>query len=259
MITRPNVKLNLGLNVISKRPDGFHDLETLFIPCDAYRDILSIEESDAFSIRIEGEMVCWDPQSDLCARAYRLLEKEFGIPPVDIRLVKNNPVGAGLGGGSSDCAFTLRMLRDMFSLPICDEQLAQRASTLGSDCAFFIYDRPMFASGRGEVLTPFPMDFSSYEFRVEIPPGLSVSTALAYREIMDAVKDLERPTLREVLAMDVSLWKENLQNDFERVIFPLYPQIASLKEEMYERGAVYAAMSGSGSAVFGMFKKQLQI
>ena len=249
MISYPNVKLNLGLNVLRKRPDGYHDLETLFVPYHGFSDILEINPGEA-SIEIAG--ADWDPQTDLCWKAWRLLKEELDIPSVSIRLTKRSPVGAGLGGGSADAAFTLRMLDELFCLNLGEEKLAGYASRLGSDCAFFIYNRPMFGEGRGEILTPFSVDLSAYEIRVELPEGVSVSTREAYGGIVPGIPD--RP-LREILRLPASEWKDCLCNDFEKTVFPLYPQIEDIKCRMYEKGAVYAAMSGSGSAVYGLFRK----
>lgn len=250
MITHPNVKLNLGLNVLRKRPDGFHDLETLFIPYDGFSDeleITAITDGNGAGIELIGGD--WDPLSDLSWRAYGLLKEDFDLPPVKIRLVKHNPVGAGMGGGSADAAFTLKTLNSMFSLGLSDAELAVYAARLGSDCAFFIFNRPMFGEGRGEILTPFDIDLSRYEIRVEIPAGVAVSTKEAYSGIVPRCgKDL-----REVLSKPVSEWKELLVNDFEETVFRLHPEIAALKRRFYDEGAVYAAMSGSGSAVFGLF------
>lgn len=261
MTTYPNVKLNLGLNVLRRRPDGFHDLETLFIPYPGICDELEIVPAAEFGIEIVGDMVDWDPRRDLTARAWELLHEECGIPAVSIRLTKRAPVGAGLGGGSSDAAFTLRMLDSMFSLGLPDARLAEYAARLGSDCAFFIYNRPMVGEGRGEVLTPFDIDLSAYDIRVEIPAGVSVSTAEAYRGVLAAKEAFyaagcaPQCSLREVLALPVDQWSGRLINDFEATIFPLHPEIAALKRKFYDEGAVYAAMSGSGSSVFGIFKK----
>lgn len=248
MISYPNVKINLGLNVLRKRPDGYHDLETLFVPCDAFHDVLEIEESARFDIQITN---CdWDPQSDLTAKAWRLLKADFpDLPPVRILLQKGSPVGAGLGGGSADCAFALRMMNDIFALGLTDGELASYAARLGSDCAFFIYNRPMFARGRGEILEPYDLDLGGYDIRIAIPEGIHVSTKEAYSGIIPHEKsfpDLDVP---------IEEWKGILFNDFEASVFRAHPEIALVKQRMYDEGAVYAAMSGSGSAVFGIFKK----
>lgn len=256
MTTYPNVKINLGLNVLRRRPDGFHDLETLFIPYLGIRDELTIEPADSFSMTLEGPGVDWNPESDLTARAYRLLKEEFPqIPPVSIRLMKHAPAGAGLGGGSSDAAFALATMNSLFGLGLDDAALASRAATLGSDCAFFIYNRPMLGTGRGEVLAPYDVDLGGFSLEVEVPAGVSVSTAEAYRGVLAAKEGKAPWNLAAALARPVDEWKDCLYNDFEATVFPLHPQIEALKRSFYERGAVYAAMSGSGSAVFGLFRK----
>ena len=260
MIVRPHIKLNLGLRVLGKRPDGYHDLETLFVPCDAFGDVLEVEPSDEFSLDIDGPCYRgWDPSEDLCCKAWRLLHSECGAGPVRMHLSKHSPVGAGLGGGSSDAAFALRALNEMFSLGLQDADLAAFAARLGSDCAFFIYDRPMFATGRGEILEPFDLDLSGYGIRVEVPEGVSVSTKEAYAglEIFDyhgkGFPVGRHATLQSVLHLPVSSWRDRLVNDFEASVFPLHPEIAALKQRFYDEGAAYAAMSGSGSAVFALF------
>lgn len=277
MITYPNVKLNLGLNVLRKRPDGFHDLETAFIPYPDIHDVLEIVTGDDYSRTLMGlqerygalaqaispdgklmisiaraEGVDWDPLKDLTAKAYFLLAQDYALPPMKIFLEKLSPVGAGLGGGSADAAFALRMIAELGGLSLSDVELAAYAAQLGSDCAFFIYNRPMFGSGRGEVLEPFDLDLSAYEFKVFIPEGVSVSTADAYRGI---VPHLPEKPLREVLSQPVETWKEELKNDFEETVFAKYPSLAPVKEMLYNEGAVYAAMSGSGSAFFQIKKK----
>ena len=252
MTVYPDVKINLGLNVLGRRPDGYHDLETLFVPYRGIRDRVDIEAAGSPSVEIVGGG--WDPLTDLSWRAYRLLAEEFGLPPVRMVLHKSSPVGAGLGGGSADAAFTLKALNEMFALGLDETALSERASSLGSDCAFFIYDRPMFGEGRGEVLTPYQIDLSEYEIRVEVPDGVKVSTKEAYSGL-DLSLSRERVPLREALARPVGEWKRLVCNDFEPSVFALYPQIAELKEKFYSEGAVYASMSGSGSAVFGLFRK----
>ena len=275
MISYPNVKLNLGLHVIRKRPDGFHDLETLFVPYFPITDILEITaegRSDCsegaalpnISAATEGQSAGhdgstieiigggWDPQTDLCWRALQLLKADFDIPEVHIKLTKRAPVGAGLGSGSSDAAFTLRMLNTMFGLGLDDSALAACAARLGSDCAFFIYNRPMIGEGRGEMLSPYDIDLSAYDIRVEIPQGVAVSTKEAYSGIKPHLPEND---LRMVLSTPPEQWSGKLVNDFETTVFAVHPEIAALKRRLYDEGAVYAAMSGSGSAVFGIFEK----
>lgn len=280
MITCPDVKLNLGLNVLRRRPDGYHDLETLFVPYTGIHDTLEIISGDDFSrtlsslvekysdgkilqaIRDDGKVmvtiaraegVDWDPLKDLTVKAYEVLEQDFKLPPVKIFLEKTSPVGAGLGGGSADAAFALRMMSEMFGLGLDDASLAAYAARLGSDCAFFVYDRPMIGSGRGEILDPYDIDLSAYEVRVVIPAGVAVSTADAYRGITP--HEPAEP-LREALARPVTEWRGCLVNDFETTVFSKYPAISAAKESLYAEGAVYASMSGSGSALFGLFPRQ---
>ena len=278
MVTSPNVKINLGLSVIRKREDGFHELETLFVPYFDIHDTLEIITGDDFSVTsaslfsrydedtmaqgISGdgklmitiarrEGVDWDPLKDLCSKAYALLDADFNLPPVKIFLEKTSPVGAGLGGGSADAAFALRMISDLFELKLSDETLAGYAARLGSDCAFFIYNKPMIGSGRGEILEPYELDLSGYQLQVIVPEGVAVSTAEAYK----GIKPSGRTNLKEVLAQPVESWKESLVNDFEETVFPHHPEIPAIKNSLYESGAVYAAMSGSGSALFAIYRK----
>ena len=276
MITYPNVKVNLGLNVIRRREDGYHDIDTVFLPYGEIHDSLEIITGDDWSrtsadifsseapvaqaispdgalmITIERkEGIDWDPLKDLTAKAYFLLAEEFKLPPVKIFLRKHSPVGAGLGGGSSDAAFALSMISEMFSLGLSLEELAVRASKLGSDCAFFIYNRPMRGEGRGEILTPFSLDLKGYHLKVFIPEGVSVSTAEAYRGIVPSKPEIP---LSEALSHDISEWKDLVVNDFEKTVFKIYPSLEEMKKRIYESGAVYASMSGSGSALFGIFK-----
>lgn len=277
MITNPNVKINLGLNVLRKREDGFHDLETLFVPYFGISDTLEIVVGDDYSrtsaalfgkyapemiaqgmsedgslmitiARAEG--VDWDPLKDLTAKAYRMLADDFKMPPVKIFLEKTSPVGAGLGGGSSDAAFALKMLDELCGLCLSEDQLAEYASRLGSDCAFFIYNRPMIGEGRGEVLTPYEIDLSGYDLQVLTPEGIAVSTKDAYGGIRPHLPD---HPLREVLARPVVEWDGLLVNDFEETVFAKYPELAAIKKSLYDSGAAYASMSGSGSALFALY------
>lgn len=284
MILRTNVKLNFGLNVIRKRPDGYHDIETLFVPCHEFGDTLEVITGDDYSrtsaslfgrygsvaqgISEDGKLMIsiakdegidWDPLKDLCAKAYYLLAEDFKLPPVKIFLEKTAPVGAGLGGGSADAAFTLKALNEICALGLSDESLSEYASRLGSDCAFFIWNRPMFGTGRGEILEPFDLDLSGYEVKVLVPEGISVSTKEAYDGIIPR-SSVEGPIvpsmdLKEALMQPVEEWKGLVVNDFETTVFKKHPELAAIKQSLYDSGAVYAAMSGSGSAVFALYRK----
>lgn len=279
MITHPNVKINLGLNVLRKREDGFHDLETLFVPYHGISDTLEIVVGDDYSrtsaaifgkyapemiaqgISEDGKLmitiarkegVDWDPLKDLTAKAYYLLSEDHQLPPVKIFLEKTSPVGAGLGGGSADAAFALRMLNQLCGLGLSEQQLADHAARLGSDCAFFVYNRPMIGEGRGEVLTEYQMDLSAYDLQVLTPEGIAVSTKDAYGGIKPHYPEIP---LREVLARPVEEWDGLLVNDFEETVFAKYPELAAIKRSLYDSGAVYASMSGSGSALFALYRR----
>ena len=317
MITNPNVKINLGLNVLRKREDGFHDLETLFVPYFDINDTLEIIVGDDYSrtsaelfskyesgvparqgsVKPEGvfgvetsertapklvqamsedgklmitiareEGVDWDPLKDLTAKAYYILAEDFTLPPVKIFLEKTSPVGAGLGGGSADAAFALKMLNELCSLGLSEDALAGYAARLGSDCAFFIYNRPMIGEGRGEVLTEPSGDIAAsllamasgngqkddkrYELQVITPAGIAVSTKDAYGGIRPHLPEVP---LREALARPVEEWDGVLVNDFEETVFAKFPELAAIKRSLYDCGAVYASMSGSGSALFAIY------
>ena len=329
MITNPNVKINLGLNVLRKREDGFHDLETLFVPYFGICDTLEIVVGDDYSrtsaalfskygssvpasqgsakpegvfgveteessapkiaqgISEDGKLmitiareegVDWDPLKDLTAKAYDILSAEFELPPVKIFLEKTSPVGAGLGGGSADAAFALKMLNELCQLGLSDQRLAGYAARLGSDCAFFIYNRPMIGEGRGEILSelPYSLPFSchpdssschpdssschpersegSFDLQVITPAGIAVSTKDAYSGIRPHMPEVP---LREALTRPIDQWDGILVNDFEESVFAKYPELAAIKRSLYDSGAVYASMSGSGSALFAIYPKSL--
>lgn len=281
MVCHPPVKINLGLNVLRKRPDGFHDLETLFIQSGQFRDSLEVIKADDWSrslaklgglyppeciaqdISPDGKLmitvarregVDWPVLKDLCAKAYFLLDGDFGLPPVKIYLEKKSPVGAGLGGGSADAAYCLKMLNELCGLGLEREQLLPYAARLGSDCALFLYDCPVFGEGRGEVLRPFSLPIGiggEYRLEIVVPEGISVSTAEAYRGIVPAIPEIR---LEEALKRPVEEWKELIVNDFEKSVFKEHPQLAAIKQSLYDSGAVYAAMSGSGSALFAIYR-----
>ena len=316
MITNPNVKINLGLNVLRRREDGFHDLETLFVPYFGISDTLEIIVGDDYSrtsaalfakygsqvplsqgtakpegvfgveteesvapklvqgISEDGKLmitiaraegVDWDPLKDLTAKAYFILAEDFKLPPVKIFLEKTSPVGAGLGGGSADAAFALKMLDELCELGLSEEQLAGYAARLGSDCAFFIYNRPMIGEGRGErlseIATALPclaMTYQGvsqndeYDLQVITPAGIAVSTKDAYAGIRPHMPEVP---LKEALARPVQEWDGILVNDFEETVFAKYPELAAIKRSLYDCGAVYASMSGSGSALFAIYRK----
>ncbi len=249
MITFPNAKINLGLNVVSKRPDGYHNLETVFYPVKL-SDILEIVPSEKFEYTSSGIEIDGPVENNLVVKAYRLLEKDFGIPPVKIHLHKIIPFGAGLGGGSSDAASALKMLKKQFKLPLDKSALKKYAAKLGADCPFFIDNTPSFATGIGDELEPIPLELSDYKI-VIVKPDFSVSTAEAYGNI-----NLQKSAvnIKEIVSLPVKEWKNKLQNDFEVSVFPLYPEIEKMKEKLLELGAGYASMSGSGSAVYGIFR-----
>lgn len=253
MLVYPNVKINLGLSVLRKRPDGYHDIETLFVPYFGMSDVLEIVPSDKLRF-VPSDNVTWE--DDLTLRAYALLKADFDLPPVEIRLTKRSPVGAGLGGGSADAAFALRTLSELFALGLDEAALAARAARLGSDCAFFVYNRPMLGTGRGEILEAYDIDLSPYELRIAVPAGVSVSTADAYRGIVPREAAASRALpLRDALARPAPAWRSCLVNDFEATVFAKYPAVAEAKQALYDAGAIYASMSGSGSAVFGLFPR----
>lgn len=250
MVSFPPCKINLGLNIIRKRSDGYHDIETCFYPVP-WTDILEIIISDQINFTSTGLVIPGNADDNLCLKAYQLIKKDFDIAPVNIHLHKIIPTGAGLGGGSSDAAFTLRMLNEIFKLNLSITQLLSYASQLGSDCAFFIQDKPMLGEGRGEVLSEIKVDLKG-KFLMLIKPDVHVSTAAAYASVKP-----EKPSikLKDVLEKNgVDTWRNLLKNDFENSVFEIHPLIRKIKEELYAAGAQYASMSGSGSAVFGIFE-----
>lgn len=338
MICRPGVKINLGLSVLRRRPDGYHDLETLFVPCPEFHDVLEIVKGDDFSetsaalfakygpvadseadegllggvqefggspdrsggaettsepdgeppmlsqrISPDGKLmitigrkegVAWNPLEDLTAKAYRLLSEDFNLGPAKIFLEKCSPVGAGLGGGSADAAFAIKVLNKIFGLGLDDSRMASYAAKLGSDTSFFVYDKPMVGTGRGEILTPLDealggadtdvdkIDFDGnhpdllYEVKVIVPEGIEVSTAEAYKGIVPReASGSSRTPLIEALKKPIDEWKDCLSNDFEGTVFAKHPELPAIKRSLYDSGAVYASMSGSGSALFAIYRR----
>ncbi len=246
----PIAKINIGLNVVSKREDGFHNISTLFYPVNSLHDELTIDRSDVF--RFDGR-IDWPVEKELCVRAFRLMQEKYGIDNVSISLKKFIPVGAGLGGGSSDAAYTIKGLNELFKLGLSDEDMLEVAGQIGSDCPFFIKGVAQWGEGRGDELSLSSANLEDYKIVVKIPKGVSVNTAQAYAKVIPQYRS---PSIREIVTtMKIEDWKKCLFNDFESTVFSDYPQIEALKKEMYDEGALYASMSGSGAAVFGIFDK----
>lgn len=250
MIDFPNAKINIGLNVLAKRPDGFHDLETVFYPIKL-ADILEINIAKEFSFTQTGLLIEGSPNQNLVVKAYNILAKEFELDPVNIHLHKIIPFGAGLGGGSSDAAFTIKMLNSMFNLGLSIPEMEAYAAKLGSDCPFFIANKPIFAEGRGEIFSKTSVDLAGFHL-VLVNPEIHVSTAEAYAGIIPNIPELR---LTDITNYSISDWQSVLKNDFELAVFQNHPEIKSIKDKLIQMGAVYASMSGSGSTVFGIFNK----
>ncbi len=252
MILFPNAKLNLGLHVLGKRADGFHELETGFVPIGLC-DVLEFIESDELRFVNTGLHVDGAMQNNLVVRAYRLLADDFELPPIHIHLHKQIPFGAGLGGGSSDAAFMLKGLNQHFDLKLTDEKLKAYAASLGSDCAFFINNQAALGRGRGEIIESLSVDITGLHLLL-VKPDIAIRTADAFANIQPQMRSL---LLREQLQMPIKKWENNVQNDFETSIFPKFPLLADIKQQLYDLGALYAAMSGSGATVFGLFDEQI--
>lgn len=249
MIVFPNAKINLGLHVVERRPDGFHNIETCFFPLP-WKDALEIIPSKDTGLTLSGLPVPGDPTDNLCLRAYHLLRKDFDLPPVRMHLHKIIPMGAGLGGGSADAAFALRLLSEMFHLMLDETLLSMYAEQLGSDCAFFLLNRPAIGTGKGNELQVIDLDLAGYFLSV-VYPGLEVPTKVAYGGIVPRAPER---ALTDVLRADPAEWPGLLVNDFEATVFARHPELAGIKNHFYARGALYSAMSGSGSSVFGLFR-----
>lgn len=258
MITFPNAKINLGLNIVEKRPDGYHNLETIFYPINL-QDALEVtrrENNDKeYTLHISGSPLEGEPEDNLVVKAYKLLKKDYPeLLPVDIHMYKHIPAGAGLGGGSSDAACMIKLLNDKFSLGLSTERMEEYAVKLGADCAFFIRNKPVFATGIGNLFEPVELSLKGYHI-ILIKPDIFVSTRDAFAEIKPV-----RPavSLKEIVKQPMETWKNSMKNDFEDSVFKKFPEIAAIKDELYDLGAVYAAMSGSGSSVYGIFKAPIE-
>ncbi len=256
MIAFPNAKINLGLDIIGKRTDGFHNLETVFYPinlCDALEIIKTPNTATSFKssgLKIPGEL-----KNNLCLKAYELLKEEFDLPNIKMHLHKTIPMGAGLGGGSSDAAQTLILLDELFQLKLSQNQLLNYARTLGADCAFFILNRPVFASERGDIFKEIDLDLKGYQI-VIVKPEINVNTAEAFSELKI---NLQSERLIKSIEQPINKWQKLIKNDFEKNIFKKHPRIGEMKKLLYKNEAVYASMSGSGSAVYGLYKKPVDL
>ncbi len=255
MILFPNAKINIGLNIIEKRIDGFHNIETLFYPI-GLSDILEINKSNKLEFKNTGLTVENNKlESNLCYKAYQLLNDDYDLGSINIHLHKIIPFGAGIGGGSSDATFTLKLLNSLFDLKLHNTQLQKYAEKIGSDCSFFLLNKPAFAVEKGNILTKSDLNLKGY-FLVLIHPGIHVNTAIAYSNVTP--KKPEK-SLAELINIPIKNWKGKLVNDFEESVFKNYPELRVIKEELYTQGAIYASMSGSGSAVYGIFKDEINL
>jgi 4-diphosphocytidyl-2-C-methyl-D-erythritol kinase len=254
MIAFPNAKINLGLKVLHKRSDGFHNIETIFYPV-GLSDVLEIipAKDGVLSFTATGLRIPGDPKENLCLKAFHLLSSIFHLPPVKIHLHKVIPIGAGLGGGSSDGAFTIKLLNDLFLLELSDDQTMDHARTLGSDCAFFIVNKPAFAFDKGDQFEFLDMDLSEYRIEIETPE-IHINTGEAYAliKLISEPSDSFTP-LKEIISQPIEVWKNLLVNDFEQPVFKKYPELEKIKQDFFERGALYTSMSGSGSSIYGIF------
>lgn len=262
MIVFPNCKINLGLNITGKRADGYHDLETVFFPV-RLTDILEIILKKNFKSEMgtgsfaqftsSGIPLPIDLKENICLKAFQIAISAAvdEIPSLEIHLHKTIPAGAGLGGGSADGAFTLMLLNDLLKLNLTTDQLLQYALALGSDCPFFIINKPCFATGRGEILQEINLDLSDYKIII-VNPGIHINTANAFSKIKPAIP---AKSIKEIIQQPITTWKDELKNDFENAVFEEYPEVAVIKKTFYDNGAVYASMSGSGSTVYGIFNQ----
>ena len=256
MITFPNAKINLGLNIVEKRPDGYHNLETLFYPI-ALQDILEItprkgDSAEKYTLTMYDAPFDGNIDDNLVIKAYNVLAADYTLPSLDFFLYKKVPTGAGLGGGSADAAFALKMINDLAGLSLGDDELEKYAARIGADCAFFVRNKPAFATGIGNILTPTEVSLAGYTI-VLVKPEIHISTKDAYAQVTPMRPEI---SITEIVKRPIAEWRSLLVNDFEKSVFAKYPEVAAIKEKLYELGAEYASMSGSGSAFFGIFKEK---
>lgn len=257
MITYPNAKINLGLNIVEKRPDGYHNLETVFYPINLQDalEVTALAGEEDYALTVSGTPIEGDAESNLVVKAYKLLKQDFPkIPAIDIHIYKHIPTGAGLGGGSADAAFMIKLLNEKFKLGISIEKMEEYAAKLGADCAFFVQNKPVFASGIGNLFEPIQLSLKGY-YIVLVKPDIFVSTKDAFANI---TPKKPKTSLKEIIRMPVETWRATMKNDFEESVFQKFPEIAAIKDKLYDMGAIYASMSGSGSSVFGIFREQVE-
>lgn len=254
MVVFPGCKINIGLNILNKRLDGYHNLQTIFYPIglqDALEIIIAPDQQIPVTFSSSGIPIPGDSNQNLCIKAYQLLKKDFKeLAPIQMHLHKVIPMGAGLGGGSSDAAAALQLMNTIFDLQLSTQQLMDYALLLGSDCPFFIYNQPCLATGRGELLEPIQLDLNAYKILL-VNPGIHINTALAFKGIVPGLNECD---LKAIIQQPISAWKNQLFNDFEQTVFAQEPNIQQLKEDLYHAGALYASMSGSGSSLYGIFE-----
>ncbi len=265
MVVFPNCKINLGLHITRKRTDGYHEIETVFYPIP-FNDSLEIVSADSgaremnqkklsneIQFSLSGLTIPGDPFNNLCVKAYQLLKTHFPqLPNINMHLHKVVPMGAGLGGGSADGAFALKLINDKFQLNISEAQLIYYAAQLGSDCSFFIMNKPCYATGRGENLIPIVLDLSAYQF-ILVHPGIHISTKWAFEQITPSKPSV---SIEALVHQPIENWKDQLYNDFEAPILAAFPEMKFIKKSLYEDGAIYASMTGSGSSFFGIYQKE---
>lgn len=255
MLVFPNCKINVGLLVKEKRPDGYHNIETIFYPVQ-WTDALEMVPADEFKFEQEGIHIPGDPDNNIIIQAYNLVKKQYDISPVHCILQKHIPVGAGLGGGSADAAFAIKALNDLFELKLNDEEMKKMVSQLGADCSFFIDNKPLFASGIGDQFEPIDLSLKDKQIIV-VYPRSAINTAWAYTQLKFNEKELPSP--KEVVKTPITEWKDTLRNDFEREVVKVLPAVKTTKNKFYEAGALYASMSGSGSSIYGIFEADADI
>ncbi len=255
MVGFANAKINIGLHVLSQRSDGYHEIETVFYPLMGLRDVVEIVQSSSTDIVSTGLTMDVPLEKNLIFWAYQMLREDFGLGEVMFYLHKVIPMGAGLGGGSADAAVILELLNKQFNLGLSRESLQRYASRLGADCSFFVYNVPMLASGIGEILKPVDLDLDQFNI-VVVKPRFSISTAHAYSLVRSREHEI---TLSQLISLPVEEWRDSIVNDFEQALFPVYPQLKSLKQRLYDLGAIYVSLSGSGSAIYGIFEEKIEL